>query len=153
MRPTSFRHIANRRRGTQTLELALVLPLLLFLVFLVIEGADFVRVHQVINNAARVGAHFSAMPENSPLNPGSAAAIQTVVKTYATNNGVDGTKLTVTLDQSVPVVDSNGITHYLSRVTVTFPYVMQYLPAIPTFNISNTVTLKGEAEFPNLYGS
>lgn len=154
MRRTSLRNIAGKCRGTQILELALVLPLLLFLVFLVSEGAAFVRVHQVINNAAREGAHFSAMPENSPVNDaGSVAAIQAVVKTYASNNGVDATKLTITVNQSVPVLGSNGFTYYLSQVTVTYPYPLKYLPAVPGFNIPTSVTLKGEALFENLYGS
>ena len=39
-------------RGTEIAELAMVLPLLTFLALIVSEGAGFVRVHQVLNNAA-----------------------------------------------------------------------------------------------------
>ncbi len=51
MRPTNHRRRAER--GTQIAELAVVLPLLAFLAFIVSEGAGVVRTHQVINNAAR----------------------------------------------------------------------------------------------------
>ncbi|MGH9557263.1 MAG: TadE/TadG family type IV pilus assembly protein, partial [Terriglobales bacterium] len=51
-------------RGTQVAELAMVLPLLLFLGLAVTEGEGFVRAHQMLNNAAREGAKFSSLPEN-----------------------------------------------------------------------------------------
>lgn len=50
-------------RGTQLVEFALVLPLLLFISLGIIEGSSFIRVHQIINNAAREGARISTLPE------------------------------------------------------------------------------------------
>lgn len=56
--------ISNPRRkrecGTQVAEFAVALPLLLFLVLLVTEGAGLVRAHQVLNNIAREGARFAS---------------------------------------------------------------------------------------------
>ena len=60
MRPTDSR---TRQRGTQLLEFAIALPLLLLLFFVVTEGAGLVRAHQVLNNAAREGSRpFPSAP-------------------------------------------------------------------------------------------
>jgi hypothetical protein len=49
----------DKERGTQIAELAICLPLLCFIVIAVLDGADFVRTHVVLNNAAREGARLS----------------------------------------------------------------------------------------------
>ncbi|MFB3916598.1 MAG: TadE/TadG family type IV pilus assembly protein [Terriglobales bacterium] len=50
----------SKERGTQVAEFAVALPLLLFLVLLVTEGAGVIRAHQVLNNIAREGARFAS---------------------------------------------------------------------------------------------
>lgn len=52
------------QRGTQLLELALILPLLVLLVFIVLEGGELARVHTVLNNAGREGARLAVQPRN-----------------------------------------------------------------------------------------
>jgi Flp pilus assembly protein TadG len=152
----------NRRseRGTQLLELALVLPLLLFMAMLVSEGADFIRVHQVLNNAAREGAKFSTLPVNNcnlaPTPADCVTAIRNVVVQYASNNNVTianpGTNVVV--DQAATrVVPSGAVAgFYTSRVTVTFSYPIVYLKIAPGFTIPNSITLVGSSEFRNFYG-
>jgi hypothetical protein len=56
----------TRERGSQLVEFALVLPLLLLLAFLVTEGAGMIRVHQVLNNAAREGARLATLEHSKP---------------------------------------------------------------------------------------
>src|SRR5438093_7521582 len=128
MKPTD----KNRKseRGTQLLELAIVLPLLLFLAMLVSEGSDFIRVHQILNNAAREGAKFSSMPENDCKGGASClTAIKTAAVQYAKNNGVNISTANVTVDQQATwVVPAGSVAgFYTSKVTVTYSYPIVYL--------------------------
>jgi len=126
----------------------MVLPLLLFLGLAVSEGSGFVRVHQILNNAAREGARLSSLPENFQGVP----SIKDAVVSYATTNGVPITANDVTINQCAIIVTTTGINKWASQVTVTHVYTMRYMPRIPWFNVRNTVTLRGTAEFVNFYG-
>lgn len=137
----------RRQRGTQIVELAVALPLLCFLAFMVAEGSGFIRAHQIINNAAREGAHFAAMPENE----NAAAAIRQVVQQYAANNGLDGTQVTVTVDQNQTITFSSGYQANGSLVTVAYPYTLQYFPQMPFSSTPATVTIRASAEFRNFH--
>ena len=134
-------------RGTQIAEFALVLPLLLFISLGIIEGSSFIRVHQIINNAAREGARISALPENS----GHTADIVQAVVDYAGRNGVTLPAGNVTIDQSKIVTTSTGANMSASQVTVTYGYPIQWLSKLPWFNVPPTVNLKATAEFANFY--
>ena len=150
----------QQERGTQVAELAMVLPLLLFLGLAVTEGAQFVRAHQMLNNAAREGAKFSSVQKIT--NP--APVIEGVVDTYlknassnkmcqsATGCNVSSPLAVVTVDQCVTVVMPSGINKFGSQVDVTYAYQLQYLPKLPWFSLPGTVNLRGRSEFVNFYG-
>jgi Flp pilus assembly protein TadG len=143
-------------RGTQLLELAIVLPLLLFLAMLVTEGADFIRVHQVLNNAAREGAKFSSMPENSCLGDTTClTAIQNVVVNYANNNNVTVAAANVAVDQQAAWIVPTGTVEgfWVSKVSVTYSYPIIYLRIAPGFTIPSTIVLTGMSQFQNFYGN
>ncbi len=59
-----LRHPTNRfaRRGVAVVELALVMPIFLLLVFGIIEFGYMFFVHQGLINAARVGARTATLP-------------------------------------------------------------------------------------------
>ena len=146
-------------RGTQVAELAMVLPLLLFLGLAVTEGAQFVRAHQMLNNAAREGAKFAS------LQPSSLATIEGVVDTYlknatanrmcqsATGCSVSSPLAVVTIDPCATITMPSGINKRGSQVDVTYAYQLQYLPRLPWFNFAVTVNLRGRAEFVNFISS
>ena len=141
----------RNQRGTQLVELAIVLPLLAFLALLVIEGADFVRVHSVLNNAAREGARLSSQPENKGQTSGIASAVQKYI-TDESNGRVDGTKASVTVVQNLQVSTDNGsgpVQMGASRVTTTYSYTFLYLPNFMSNSLP--VNLQAQAEFRNLY--
>ena len=141
----------SRERGTQIAEMAVVLPLLVFLTLVVVEGAAFVRVHQVLNNAAREGARLSAQPENE----GATTEIANVVRQYAFDNGATASlndpNLTVTINQNLTIPTGSGVSIQASRVTVTYPYQLKYLPNVPFFSVQSSINLQGSAEFRNFY--
>lgn len=161
------RSCRRSEHGTQIAELAIVLPLLCFLVFTILEGSAFIRVHQVINNAAREGARISAQPENRPGatvdNP--VPGIQRATAGYACNNGLalTGSGFSCTTSRfscgsaDIAVLQNQalgsvaGVNVVGSKVTVSCSYQLTYLPALPFFSISDQVALKGSAAFRNMW--
>src|ERR1051326_5973892 len=95
------------QRGSQIVEMAIVLPLLAFLALMVTEGADFIRVHSVLNNAAREGARLSSLQENKGQTAGITAAVQQYI-TDESSGRVKGTDATVTIDQGSPTPVDSG---------------------------------------------
>lgn len=169
-------HRRRTQRGSQLVEFALVLPLLLLIVLLVTEAADAVRTYQIVSNSAREAARLSSLHHNklpgcttndTDCTCGDAcvlALLQNAAIQYAKNNGLDTTNMTVQVDQncSVPVGGSavtcaSGPTTLcagclaVTRVTVTYPYTVVYLPRLPGFRFSNQVNLQAQSLFRNLY--
>jgi len=159
MKRTSKR---SSESGVEIVEFAVVLPLLLFLALAVSEGAGMIRAHQVVNNAAREGVRIAVLPENSPSTTGVVGGLppsvnDQVVK-YIKNNGVYGTGAgqcipQVDGQQNLVMPDGPGGTVYMttSRVNITCPYTLKYLPHIPGFGINPTIALRGTATFRNFY--
>ena len=134
-------------RGAMLMELALLLPLLVLIIMLVLEGSALIRTHQILNNAAREGARLSVVKENQ----GSTADIVTQVVAYAAQNGVTITAANVTINQSawIPVAGAPSIS--ASQVTVNCSYTFHYLAVFAWLGVPSTYTLQGAAEFRNFY--
>ncbi len=161
----------RKQRGTQVAELALMLPLLCFLIFVIIEGAAFVRTHVILNNAAREGARLSAVQINSSnptANPGNTACadITTAVQQYvyqeascttdSTNPLCNPNNLTIQIVQTIPYTytgSSGPVQGTASRVTITYPYHFHFLPSFTTpFGSWNAIlNLSTSATFRNFY--
>lgn len=164
--------MATRESGTQVAELAIVLPLLLFLSLAVSEGAYMIRTHQVLNNAAREGTRLAVQRENydagNPLtdcataapNTSHAALCQAVIS-YAQNNGVNAgagmnrcngpantSGLNITINQQYVIPGAGGGLNLAgTQVTVVCPYNLALLPRVPGFGVTGTVNLKGSVVF------
>ena len=149
----------NGERGTQLVEFALVLPFLLFMGMFVTEGAGFLRMHQVLNNAAREGARLSSV-DNMKCTDSACSTdptIPTAVLTYLCDNGVSnqncgGPTVTVTINQAVPVLDASGETMWTSMVTVSRPYGLPLMHSVPGFGVPTSITLTTSAQFRDFYG-
>jgi Flp pilus assembly protein TadG len=139
--------------GTQLVEFALVLPLLLLLALGIIDMGGLIHAHQVVSNAAREGARLSAAPENHDPSGSTFGQIRTYVQDYiTTENGIHCTSTpTVTIDQNGFIATPSGIAMSASTVTVVCPYSMQYLPSLIGSVIPATVNIKGEVKFRNFY--
>jgi Flp pilus assembly protein TadG len=140
----------RRQRGTAVVELAIVLPLMVFLALMICEGSEFLRVHQVINNAAREGARLSSLPENENRTADIVARVQSYV-TANLNADEQNTPISVSIDQGVWITTASGVMVRLSRVTVEYPYSLQFLPGLPFYGGASLVNLNAEADFRNLY--
>jgi Flp pilus assembly protein TadG len=140
-------------RGAEIAEMALLLPLLCFICFGVIEVSSFIRVHQVINNAAREGARLSSLPENAPNGQNDpTTTIKTAVARYALDNGISNFSAgNVAIDQNQIITTATGQNMKASRVTVSYPYSWLYVPGMTYSTLAGTVNLQATAEFRNFY--
>jgi Flp pilus assembly protein TadG len=149
MRPTRGPRprISNRQRGAALVELAVVLPLLMLLSLMVMEGGQMIRTHIILNNAAREGARFSAVQDNI----GNIAGIKQVVTDYAALSGVTVSANEITVVQADPIPGPGGALMTASQVTVQHPYTLNYVPRLPGAQVGTTTLLFGRAEFRNFY--
>lgn len=149
----------HREKGTQLLELAIVLPVLCLIFFIVAEGADFVRVHVVLNNAAREGARLASQPENQNWWPGNAtvacpgplvtAAITGYITAETSGNSAKINPGSVTCTLSATQIPNGATVMHGSTVTLTYPYTFRWLPSFGT--TAPTVTIQTQATFRNLF--
>ena len=129
-----------RRPGAAAVELAILLPLLAFLLVLAIDFARIFYYCVSVTNCARNGALYACDPTgalNSPYSSVTQAAL------------ADAGNLSPT-----PTVTSNIVTdpsgNYV-EVTVTYPFqTLTNYPGIPsTTNVTRTVRMRMVAQEPN----
>lgn len=159
------------QRGSVIVELALMLPLMTIFILGAIDMGLVIREHQVLQNAAREGARFSAQPANhiDSSNPTATAnSIRNEVINYLSRENITipsvnctedspGSKTwtcgTVKISQVSPIVTVVGgttFTDFGSAVTVT--YTRSFLLPGGSVLKFNSVSLNGRSVFRNLYG-
>lgn len=84
-----MRSVLTRRQGTITVELALALPVLLYLLFGILEFGPLIKDYLTCVNAAREGARVAAV---------GATTDAIVARVQATAVGMDPDQLTVTME-------------------------------------------------------
>jgi Flp pilus assembly protein TadG len=169
-------HRPNRESGSQVAELAIALPLLCFLIFAIIDGADVIRAHILLNNAAREGARMGASLYCPTCTPSTLVpATQNYVLQYVNNetnglgigpSGKDGWcsasplstgNITVNPNVSYTYSDPSNPTGTspvcATKVAIDYPYTFCYVPSFAATygGMSSTITLHTEATFYNLY--
>ena len=132
----------RRRRGTSTVEMAFVLPILILVVFAIGDfGLAFTRL-QNLTNAAREGARVGVV-FRANCNAGTVTTlINTTVDNYATNVGIPAGTVSTT------VTGACGGTNTPLTVRTTVPYNYVALAPLaglaPTTNLNATSTMRNE---------
>jgi Flp pilus assembly protein TadG len=158
----------RRQRGTQIAEFALVLPILAFLAMAVSEGANFIRAHEVLNNAAREAARAASTADNA--NGWNSSTTQNTVAAQAacsylrTNSsafaGWNATQDATCSDAAFTIAVTrapanapklNGVAMSMTQATVTYRYPLQFMPSLPQVGLPNPLPLTGSAQFRNFY--
>jgi Flp pilus assembly protein TadG len=144
----------DKQKGAVAVEFAIVLPVLAILLMGIMEVGSIARDYQVLQNAAREGARFSAMPANrmsGAQDPN--VVLQTIrsrVLAYLQNENITLAAGNINVDQTFPV-PIGALTVQGSRVTITymrpliFPGVASLIPSL------GTLPLVGNAVFRNFY--
>ena len=126
-------------KGTAAVEFALILPILLFVLFAIIEFSIALYDKAVITNASREGARMGilAMPAPSP----SAAAITATVNTYAATNLISFGPATPSISVTGAPCSASG--DYIT-VSVAYTYNFFVLPNFMT-TLTGPLVLNGAA--------
>ncbi|MGH9393943.1 MAG: TadE family protein [Terriglobales bacterium] len=132
-------------RGQAMVEAALVLPLLFLLVFGIVELARAANIMQTLDNAAREGAHWSAMPAAGSDNLPFVGDVQQKVVDFASASGITINPLDVSVNQEVDHTEG-GLTTSFSEVQVSYTYTF-ITPMISA--LVPSLTLHGHAEMRN----
>lgn len=137
----------REEKGAALIEFALVLPILLILVFGIIEFGFFIYDQSVITNAsreaARAGIVLNSLPGLPPRK--TQAELQAVVDQYLTGVPLFNFKEGAT----APVVDpdpkppENLASGQFLTITVTYPYNFLFLPAFIS-DLSGGVTIQAK---------
>jgi Flp pilus assembly protein TadG len=162
-------------QGSELLEFALVVPLLLVFVVGIIDFGSAYNLKQQLNNAAREGARYAANQSSNPLDAETGAAAQAVgnvVQNYLTNAGL--TKCTFTapgsptlvytysgtpagcslvINRAYNVTNGTGLI-FSTHVTLSYPYSWALSNIIglllPSSTLSLPSTVSSDAIMQNL---
>ena len=151
-------HNQNHRDqcGAVLVELALVIPILLFLFVGVVDYGLILREYQVLQNAAREGARLSIQEEYC-ISCGKAGAQQTALLGAIRNRVVDylsQERITiaatdVNVDQCTLIDMGGGVRTFGSTITVSYTRSLLIGNGWPF----GPVALRGAATFRNLYSA
>lgn len=119
-------------RGAAAVEFALLLPVLMLILFGIIEFGMIMYSREVITNASREGARTGIVQATVKPTTGE---IQTVVTNYLTGTGVDPNAVTITI-AGAGLTAPNTL-----NVTVTYPYNF-FAPGV--LGLGNTINLTGQ---------
>ena len=113
-------HERSRRRGSTTLEFAILLPVLLMIMLLIVDYGRFAHTYIAVSNAARAGASIASF--NAPT-PGSKplwdfAIRKAVEDELATNTWFNSGDLVV----AAPLLIDEGNGLLRVEVDVTYPF-------------------------------
>jgi Flp pilus assembly protein TadG len=122
----------DNRRGAVAVEFAIVAPVLVTLVFGMIEITRAYDMQNLLNVAGREGARFACLDKDGLLQSGQTANQKLVsdVKNFLVSNGIPSNSITVEVkDFDVPTKDfdlsdvNNDLKLFTVRITVPFSSV------------------------------
>lgn len=135
-----MKKVINWSSGAAMVEFALVLPLLLVLVFGIMEFGAILYNQAVITNASREGARYAATyyinPANGTSSRPSCAEIQTFVATYVNANFLSFTSSTpfstsnVSCPDGTPYSDHSGYAGFLDTIRIQYQYDFLVLDSV-----------------------
>jgi Flp pilus assembly protein TadG len=125
-------------RGAAAVEFALVLPLLVVLVFGIVEFSIAYNHKQGLHAAAREGARLAALPQSSESDV--ADKVRDALDGVLNTTEINAATITITPDKTHPCDGAAPGTHVV--VTVSAPDALD----VP-FVTNSTVTLTGKGEF------
>ena len=127
----------KREEGAAAVEFALVLPILILILFGIIEFGFALHNKEVITNASREGARAGiVMNSPRPLEDD----IKGVVNTYLTNFGWDSSKAVINIPTGPCAAFSDPL-----RVELNYPFSFLVLPSFIT-GFSKDITLSATTE-------
>ncbi len=136
----------RRPRGQALAEMAIILPILLLLVFGIIEMSNAWRSFQVVTNAAREGARVAILQP-----PRTVAVIQDRIEDHLEGGGLNPAAATISIEcfdnDGDPAGSVCNVSGYEARIRVDYPFtfdVLGRLAALVPLNLSSTSSMRKE---------
>ena len=133
---------ARALAGMAMVEFVIILPILLMLVFAIIEFGVLFGRWQTLSNAAREGARTAVVFRSGCNVTSVEAEVRQRVKDYAAPLGI------VLTDADIDVTGVCGDSTTSSTVSVTLPYTFKVLPGFAA-SVSPTIDLVGNSVMRN----
>ncbi len=113
----------QNERGAAAVEFALLLPVLLMILFGIIEFGMIMYGREVVTNASREGARAGIVQVSPKPTSGD---ITTIATNYLTGTGVNPSDVTIT------VTGAGGASPAMLTVTATYnyPWLIRYIPNV-----------------------
>jgi Flp pilus assembly protein TadG len=112
-------------RGSELIELAIVLPILLIICAAIMDFGMLFQRYEVVTNAAREGARLASLPGGyTPTD------IQNRVNDYLTSSGLDPAPTPPVVTYSNVVVGGTGPTVSMVSVLVAYPSEFTFLGSL-----------------------
>jgi Flp pilus assembly protein TadG len=131
----------NREKGASAVEFALVLPVLLMIIFGIIEFGFIFYDKAIITNASREGARRGIVYISNTAGV-SSDVITSTVNSYCASYLVSLGSGTATPTPSTLVTGNCGVSGSSLTVTVNYPYSFLVLPNFAS-SLSGGITLSG----------
>ena len=138
----SRRSKTGRNAGMAMVEMVIVLPLLLMMLFAIMEFGVLFGRWQTVTNAAREGARTAVVFRTDCDVDAVRAEVKDVVKNYSSGIGITLT------DTDIAVNGICGAKNTSSTVRVILPYVFRVLPGFSA-TVSPTIDLVGNSSMRN----
>lgn len=143
---------AQGEAGAVLVELALTLPVMVLMLMLILNLGTVIHEHQVLQNAVREAARFSALPTQRVTEENALATLDQVrdrVVAYCQQENVEIAASDVSVDQDVPIETAGGLTIRASQVRAVYrrPLPFGSIPFVPFEDIE----LEATAVFRNFY--
>jgi len=126
--------------GQSMIEFALVVPMLLVLVFGIVEFGNAWRHYQLITNTAREGARVAVLPSST------AAIVDSVIDDRLNGSGLDADSAIVTL----AILDFGDPNYSASADTVTIVYPYNFVFLGPVVDLMCAVFGCGQGGFSSV---
>ena len=124
--------------GASAVEFALLLPVLMMILFGIIEFGLALYRQAILTNASREGARLGIVQSIPAITNGQ---IDAVIDTYLTSAGIPPGNVTRT-------IVAGGVTGTPVQVTLTLPYTYAVLPGLtsiaPTINLTAQTVMRHE---------
>ena len=137
-----------QQRGASAVEMALVLPLLMLIVFGVVDAATALYDYAAINHATRVGARWGTIPTNNPTGTAWACTGTTTGSSdpcQIANTAISGLLISYKATTSPSTTATGGGTPGATlSVTTTYTFKGTFTGAFLTLPLSATTQMINE---------